>query len=370
MRPDAVTEWLEKMERKSRVISSYVEGAAWDDSLGWRGVLKTAWSTPSQRPSGLLLVGPEGCGKHTAAAHMHHLLLDEFPDRDRCRFWHLTGGDLQMGAEDFSALEDRVDAILTRASADRLEQVCLIVEQIETMEYRTRLLDYLGEIVCDYSLAERDPSVEAPGLFLILIEREELPLPSLLRQLLRLIRFKLPTREQRMQYLKNTAQDLRGYISLDQLAAETERYTMAQLADVTDCIRNHVDLVGGVALDAGELTAILQTQSPEPTGNSAQNRIADFLETLPAVLTEAFSKLPAAMPVQAAAAPAQTAAQTESLSELSEQGAAFLMDRETSRERERLEQMDFKDFAREYFKGEVVVTYREKQRRLNKNLAQ
>lgn len=366
MRPDAVTEWLEKMERKSSVINSYIEGAAWDDSLGWRGLLKTAWSTPSQRPSGLLLVGPEGCGKHTAAAHMHHLLLEDFPEASRCRFWHLNGGDLQTGAEDFSALENRLDAILTKASADRLEQVCLVVEQIETMEYRTQLLDYLGEVVCDYRLAERDPSVEAPGLFLILIEREELPLPSLLRQLLRLCRFKLPAREQRMQYLRNTAQDLRSYISLDQLADETERYTMAQLADVTDCIRNHVDLVDGVALNAEELTAILQTQSPEPTERAAQSRIMDFLEKLPAALTEAFSKLPAAVPAQAAAAPAAENA----LPDLTEEGGAFLADREKSRERARLEQMDFKDFSREYFKGEVVVTYREKQRRMNKNLAQ
>ena len=45
-----------------------------DDTFGWGATLEQMWREPAH-PSGLLLLGPDGCGKHTATLHMMRILM-------------------------------------------------------------------------------------------------------------------------------------------------------------------------------------------------------------------------------------------------------------------------------------------------------
>ena len=74
-------EWADLVLDNGEMLGQYYDAAAPDDTFGWGSLYRKMWfSDYSHRPSGtgVLLTGPEGCGKHTAAAH----LIRELRNRD------------------------------------------------------------------------------------------------------------------------------------------------------------------------------------------------------------------------------------------------------------------------------------------------
>lgn len=334
LRTETTAEWLKRMQTRSEIINAYITNELHDDTLGWGGMYRAMWNaSPVHRPAGLLLTGGAGCGKHTACAQMVQLLI-----ADNYVCFHITGDLLLSGTEDPAAVRDRVDAMLTFAG-EKQAGLCLVLEQLERSRLRRELLDYLGEVLCDYTLAQA-------RFFLILIEEDALPVPGLLRRQLRMCRFTLPAPEQRRWYLEHNAGDLRHYVDLRQLTAETEGFSFAQLVDAVHLVRALVDQTDGRVPEPAAISALLLSQRPAPGKADLRRRVLAALEHLP----DALAETAAALPVRETA-PATVAEAAEP----AEYDRAVLSPDFLARERERLEHMDFKDFSREFFGEELQI---------------
>ena len=73
--------WLENAEQGTAIFYHYATQMELDDSFGWGERLSKMWNIGvlGPPPQGLLLTGPDGCGKHTAAAHMYQILTENHP---------------------------------------------------------------------------------------------------------------------------------------------------------------------------------------------------------------------------------------------------------------------------------------------------
>ncbi len=281
MAAETAKDWAAQMERRSGAFEQCLETHWTDDSCGWGALLQNLWwaEEATTRPSGLLLTGPEGCGRHTAAAHMVRFLREQ----EFGSVW-LTGDDL-LAEGTVSEAKEKLDALLD----DFWEQekgLCLVVEQMEGQPGRKELLSYLGKLLWDYWLAREDGADSR--LFLILIDSGR-GIPSLLRERLQRCRMTLPDLEHRKCFL-DSHKDLKGYVPMDDCAACTEGFTYAQLTDLVRDLRMLVDLTDA-PVSRAQLEQLVEEQREEtPAAQSARRRAAleerlmHLADELPALL--------------------------------------------------------------------------------------
>ena len=222
--------WLEQTENAMNPFYDFIESTrndydktvTLDDTFGWGARFRQMWSIKSDRPCGLLLTGPSGCGKHTAAAHMVHILFDDL------YAIQLNGSDLCSSG--YETAKARMLGLIGKYGKEE-KPLCLILEGMEHCDCRQELLACLGQVLTASWLGNK----RDPRLFVILIDSCEEDIPSVLRSRLRLCRMSLPNAQRRRAFLLSNAPLLQMTVNLDLLTDSTQGITYAQLLDL---IRN------------------------------------------------------------------------------------------------------------------------------------
>lgn len=282
MAGETVKVWLDGVLRSAAVMEAYIDRQEPDDSFGWGALLDAMWFLEDgKRPtgSGVLLTGPDGSGKHTAARHMIKGLL-------RREYAHvfLTDEDFDAGAGGTEPAKERLQGLLDRFY-DQGQALCIVLEQAETFQNIQGVLRSLGEALCEYWLCG-----DYPPLFVILIASGDPPVPAPLRERLRLCRMSLPDEAKRRAFLENRAGDLRHYVPFHALISQTEGMSYAELLDVTENIRALVDQTDS-AIPEERAAAFIQGQKPRPARVQMPEKVEALIDALPQLLTDFASKI-------------------------------------------------------------------------------
>lgn len=287
---DQIQQWLEQIVPMSQRLEEFMLAKEPDDSFGWGKMLEMMWTAqlPEERPGGLLLTGPNGCGKHTAMAHMILQLRQE-------GFGTVFLDGMDMEDWDGKTAKERINKLLDHFDENG-QGLCMVLENVESCGFRRELLTHLGHTLQMYRLY-RD---QVQPLFLILIDQKEQQIPPALRGELRLCRMCLPDQQHRKKYLEKNAGNIAGYVSLDVIAAETEGVTYAQLADLMYNVQYLVDCRDGY-LDEGEMRTFLAQQLPQPSREKKLDTLLGaakkFMEEMPQMLQNAVASMPVGVPV-------------------------------------------------------------------------
>lgn len=254
-----------------------------DDTFGWGARFFQMWKKKTlDKPRGLLLTGPNGCGKHTAAAHMIRTLYDTHcPLRIRGR---------ELCAEGYAPATRRLRYVIDHPNVidGNTYPWCLVLEGLEDFDCRRDLLTWLGQVM-EASWYE---SGGDPSLFVILIDSSEEDIPSVLRSHLRLCRMSAPAASRRRAYFTSARFPMiQNAVNLDLLVASTEGLTYAQLTDLGQnlectlyCL--HSDQPN---FSDSELMEFLQEQVPDVSAVDPLQSLAQsarqFIERLPELMT-------------------------------------------------------------------------------------
>lgn len=273
---DPIQTWLEITLEDSLIRWEYLQSKRLDDTFGWGAIFAASVAdNPDVNGSGLLLTGPEGCGKHTAALHMmKQLKLQGYG------MLFLEGTELaSLGA---GQAMQRFDALLDRFYKEG-KSLCVCLEGLENCSCRRELLTYWGRALLNYLLY---PEQFRP-LFLILIDSQEQDIPALLRDRLRLCRMSLPDSDRRAAFLERRARNIRNDVSLQVFAQATKGASYSQLLDMIDNVQDLLDSREG-GLEDETLQRFLAQQMPAPSQEAASRTIAQsvqqLLEQLPRLL--------------------------------------------------------------------------------------
>lgn len=267
-----------------------------DDTFGWGGRFREMWNGLKKGLSGLLLTGPNGCGKHTAAAHMYHVLYDTH--------YALLLDGMELCADGFAAATQRLRYALDHPGKDDQGTPlpwCLILENMESCPCRRELFTWLGQALTAQWYGETD----VPPAFFILIDSSEEDIPSVLRRHLRLCRMSLPTTSRRRAYIgRDEFPMIRVAVDCQLLATATEGLTYAQLADLTRNLEATINCLPDDqrSFTERELREFLQEQLPAPAREDPLQSLAQsarqFIERLPELLSLAGSGQISQAPIQ------------------------------------------------------------------------
>lgn len=276
---DFIQNWLETTLEDSLIQWDYLRDKRLDDTFGWGAIFAASlMDNPDVSGCGLLLTGPEGCGKHNAALHMMKLLSQQGYE-----MLFLEGTEL--GALGTGQAVQRLDALLDLFCREN-KSLCVCLEGMESCSCRRELLNYWGRTLLNYLMF---PEQFRP-LFLILIDDGEQDIPALLRDRLRLCRMSLPDQNHRAAFLKRRARSIRNDVSLKVFAQATEGASYGQILDMIGNVQGLLDSREG-GVDDEELRRFLAQQMPAPSPEDASWAIArlvqQLVEQLPRVLQEA-----------------------------------------------------------------------------------
>lgn len=344
--PDTIQRWVNNTVEDSQGQWAFLETQQLDDTFGWgamTGILHarmgrrdSAPKEKSSRSCGLLLTGPEGCGKHTAAAHMmKHLHIDGY------EMVFLNGMTLSdNAAQTIQLMEALLEYFLEREQA-----VCILLEEMEECPCRREVLTYFGQQLRNYWISD------FPPLFLILIDGQEQQVPSCLRSQLMLCRMSLPDKNQRGALLKKFAANLDTVLSLECFAEASNGASYAQLLDMISAVYWLVDSQDLMTLSDEALRRFLAAQMPAPAPEDAMHKLVEtaqkVAEQLPQILKEvgAATRASVAMP---AAAPVATPVQPV-LNPQNQNPANFVASR-----RKEIEEMAPSQLAKDLFSEEDI----------------
>ncbi len=338
--PDVIQNWLTSVREESQAQWDQIADQDLDDTFGWGAMLKTLLSRMGSRGSspkersrysgGILLTGPAGCGKHTAAAHMMTQLFSRAYE-----MLFLSGSSFaQMGAQkSIECLEFLLDDCISKEQA-----LCIQLEELEDCPCRRELLSYFGQQLRNYDLSAYPP------LFLILIDGREQEIPASLRSRLMLCRMSLPSLEKRTAFLEHYARDLRNTLSLSLFARHTEGASYAQLLDMVTALNWLVDSQDLEGLPDGALLEFLAGQMPEQPRETRLDQLIQSAQELIRQMPELLKHI--SIPVVGA----QTGAMLPSKPPEKVDDAAFV-----SNKRREIEDMDVRQLAGELFGGEEGV---------------
>lgn len=269
--------WLDQVLAAANPLCDFIEGnLPLDDTFGWGARLDAMWtkrSLESSRPCGLLLTGPNGCGKHTAVTHMFRTLYDS-----HCALL-LDGRELC--ADGYAAATRRLRYALDNPQNDL--SWLLVLENMEDCSCRQELLTWLGQAV-DAAWAS---SAGSPSLFVILIDSREDEIPSILRRHLRLCRMSLPTSRRRRAFFENGQfAMIPSLVTMDLLVNSTVGLTYAQLVDLA---RNLECTLYYQKFTDEDLLEFLEEQMPDLLPEDPLQSLAQsaqlFIESLPELMT-------------------------------------------------------------------------------------
>lgn len=250
-----------------------------DDTFGWGARFEQMRKNKTLDVlGGLLLTGPSGCGKNTAAAHIFRLL-----EPTHCLL-HLNGRELC--SDGYGPATQRMRYALDNPANGY--PWLLILENLEDCDCRLELLTWLGQVVDATVYACGDQ----PSLFVILIDSCGEDIPSILRRHLRLCRMAPPTASQRKAYFeKKQFPMIQHAVSVKLLVDATEGLTYAQLVDLAQNLECNLYCLprDQASFSDEELLEFLHQQIPAPSLDNPLQSLAQsarqFIEQLPDLLS-------------------------------------------------------------------------------------
>lgn len=265
--------WLQTCQEYTEYAVKLIYAEALDDTFGWGATFQQMWKE-TFRPNGLLLTGPYGCGKHTAAAHMLRILLAE---NYECAIINNDVVSFENSVPEISSWLDE--------NIDRKHKLCIIVDQLTDATKRGNLLSYFSQRL----RKNRVTSEEKNALFLIVIENEEACIPVLLRRNLLRCTMSLPTAEYRQAFLENYLYNMfkinLKYYANDELLKCTEGFTYAQLKDLAYQIGLMIRMDDSDGIDE-YIVQLAKDQAPDNAKPSAIEKLCDFIDMLPKLIQE------------------------------------------------------------------------------------
>ena len=311
-----------------------------DYSFGWKEVVENTIGFGSVK--GFIFSGADGCGKHTASDIACNMLTEQ-------KGYSLT----YLGSDDlvFTEAETKADDLDRQKKIEKGDTgsftddiihsffeclfsmfeedvpVCLVVDDTAGNGSIDAVYRRLGKYLC----------IGQPELFVIIIEKNESLIPSLLRKQLRLIRMSPPDENQRTQLLKNVLGEttVNSKATLELLSKATEDYTYSQLKDLACNIRFYD--ITGQNITTEYLNEIALSQYPVPAENSGleEERIRLYrkLQELIDMAPELMTRMPASAAVSVRAAEPEK--KQEDMESLDEKDAAI--DAQKASEKSRIE---------------------------------
>lgn len=231
---------------------------------------------------GLLLTGPDGCGKHMVTKSVMKLMEDKLD-----AYALVLSGPL-LGDASLNETVKRLGDILDTFKVQRIA-LCLMVEELEEHPFRREILTYLGRRLREYRRKGEE------FFYLVLIDRDERTVPNLLRRRLQLCRVSLPDQQQRRSIIGQFEDGFKQLVMCDYFAQITEGLTCAQLKDLAQAVVWQVDQMNPASsLPNEELLRFCRSQMPLPEPEDALPSIAASLRQLVENLPQALQNLPAA----------------------------------------------------------------------------
>ena len=283
---DNTTKLLEEIKSRESLILSYLADRDLDDSTGWGTSLEGLifdWQNQAQReinsgqltdrPSGVILTGPDGCGKHTAMFKIVQIL-----STSNYGFAFLDGIDLP----EFNETAELLNALFDN-SYDGGRGLCIVLENAEKYADSRGLFRFLEKTVYEYWFNQ----AELTPLFLVLIG--DCDLPKLLRDRLFVCQFTLPDSQIRRLFIEKAARDIIHYVSIDKLTSETAGLTFSQIRRVADGLGAVIDKTGSVSEET--LESLTSFQRPVPDSSSLLAVLIEKLDEMSQRLPEILASI-------------------------------------------------------------------------------
>ena len=240
-----------------------------DYSFGWKDVIEI--TVEEKKINGLLLTGPVGSGKHTAAEIAVNFIANQ---DDNYEILYLSDKNFIFDSQDIQADQEERQNLIDNEDLDYLtddivhtfldklldefyndevsKNVCIVLENISKSDISESIYDRLSKYIGMYESNE-----DFPSLFVILIEPDEKYVSSSLRKYLRLMKMSLPNFHQRKQMMINRGIDAK---TAEAIANSTENFNYSQIRDLAENI--------AIWREIDEITSefyenFIYTQSPE-----------------------------------------------------------------------------------------------------------
>lgn len=347
MGAQAIDAWLEQARSSSTTYSAFYGSRTTDDIISWDELLDELLNNEaSERSHGLLITGPEGCGRHTILTETVGKVLEAGYETI-----FLTGSQLQEDAGNQQEVCARVETLLDSFRSEE-EGLCLILDEMDEMPFRMPVLRILERCLCQAQVEKVREGEAAWAFFLVLLQDETAPLPPLLRSMLQVCRVQYPNRERRKAFLQGHLAERYKQLPEDLLLDQTEGFTYQQLSNLAGILGAAAYIQRGTLPDSITEELIdgqrLETQQAERMERLEQTTKAAFWEKLTHTLEELpelLSHLPQNTVVQTQSTNVETAQQTEELPEKSPINVEA--------EREKIEKETGREFICNFFKEDA-----------------
>lgn len=271
--------WLEQIRENAKVYSTFYCNSRPDGTMGWNELVRELLdSEETRRGNGMLITGPEGCGRHTLLAKVIAVAMEKGYTPV-----FLTGEDLAEGAPARAEVLERMNAVLDQAVGEE-ESLCLVLEQMEDLPCLSSLLKLLERRLCRASNGEED------GFFLVLIQDQPFRIPAVLKGMLQVCRMQYPNRERRRSFFTNHIRTdaLRQSLPMEKLLSQTEGFTYDELSNLVELLEAGGKLLGN-RIPENYMQEWMDGLRPEPSEQEIKEafflQVEQTLEQLPELLS-------------------------------------------------------------------------------------